>query len=580
MKRPNVPVQGQGFVQPEISQNDILIRHKAKSRIDSRLFAERIGIKHKSLYSLIQKHKTGLRELGILPFQTERLKTNQHGEREHKFALLNSDQFDYMRHIVSHFAAERMKHVKQYLEEVLSNYRAGGSVRREYPHDAGMAGKTKATTKGSPVEIKEIKRITNYAMSVVGGQGYQPGGRFLVAFNRRGYFSTKSSRANFLAFVCDAFDSSSHVFPRLILFSIKREAAFLFSDESMGLLPVCCSTMASMSSWCCSCRKNFSSSGGKSILISCTAERRSTSHHGADGCYSFYGVREAKADRYRFLGEINRRGYLSRNASSANRFGLVRGEGLSKDSRSRRTFSRWRSSMDNAISCNSSFVIVCTRKAVRCSTSYHSAGIFYGCNLRDDSGRFATHCININNVMLLCAFKENAGIFRTNFSRNTSDHLSKKAAYTEVIPYKTGIGCRNPFNQYKATQARPASFFVSCHRATIPSGKARTVSMVALVGQPKGWPVSLYAGIPTPASVTALYERRNSSGDSLKQYKEAFHMAVSARPYFVWRFIAVGASDHQIIHVTAWTELEARSRCPSGCVAVFAARIRQEASHG
>ncbi|EIQ0144591.1 host cell division inhibitor Icd-like protein, partial [Escherichia coli] len=572
MKRPNVPVQGQGFVQPEISQNDILIRHKAKSRIDSRLFAERIGIKHKSLYSLIQKHKTGLRELGILPFQTERLKTNQHGEREHKFALLNSDQFDYMRHIVSHFAAERMKHVKQYLEEVLSNYRAGGSVRREYPHDAGMAGKTKATTKGSPVEIKEIKRITNYAMSVAGGQGYQPGGRFLVAFNRRGYFSTKSSRANFLAFVCDAFDSSSHVFPRLILFSIKREAAFLFSDESMGLLPVCCSTMASMSSWCCSCRKNFSSSGGKSILISCTAERRSTSHHGADGCYSFYGVREAKADRYRFLGEINRRGYLSRNASSANRFGLVRGEGLSKDSRSRRTFSRWRSSMDNAISCNSSFVIVCTRKAVRCSTSYHSAGIFYGCNLRDDSGRFATHCININNVMLLCAFKENAGIFRTNFSRNTSDHLSKKAAYTEVIPYKTGIGCRNPFNQYKATQARPASFFVSCHRATIPSGKARTVSMVALVGQPKGWPVSLYAGIPTPASVTALYERRNSSGDSLKQYKEAFHMAVSARPYFVWRFIAVGASDHQIIHVTAWTELEARSRCPSGCVAVFAAR--------
>ncbi|EGE7936880.1 TPA: host cell division inhibitor Icd-like protein [Escherichia coli] len=580
MKRPNVPVQGQGFVQPEISQNDILIRHKAKSRIDSRLFAERIGIKHKSLYSLIQKHKTGLRELGILPFQTERLKTNQHGEREHKFALLNSDQFDYMRHIVSHFAAERMKHVKQYLEEVLSNYRAGGSVRREYPHDAGMAGKTKATTKGSPVEIKEIKRITNYAMSVAGGQGYQPGGRFLVAFNRRGYFSTKSSRANFLAFVCDAFDSSSHVFPRLILFSIKREAAFLFSDESMGLLPVCCSTMASMSSWCCSCRKNFSSSGGKSILISCTAERRSTSHHGADGCYSFYGVREAKADRYRFLGEINRRGYLSRNASSANRFGLVRGEGLRKDSRSRRTFSRWRSSMDNAISCNSSFVIVCTRKAVRCSTSYHSAGIFYGCNLRDDSGRFATHCININNVMLLCAFKENAGIFRTNFSRNTSDHLSKKAAYTEVIPYKTGIGCRNPFNQYKATQARPASFFVSCHRATIPSGKARTVSMVALVGQPKGWPVSLYAGIPTPASVTALYERRNSSGDSLKQYKEAFHMAVSARPYFVWRFIAVGASDHQIIHVTAWTELEARSRCPSGCVAVFAARIRQEASHG
>ncbi|EJK8594825.1 host cell division inhibitor Icd-like protein [Escherichia coli] len=45
---------------------------------------------------------------------------------------------------------------------------------------------------------------------------------------------------------------------------------------------------------------------------------------------------------------------------------------------------------------------------------------------------------------------------------------------------------------------------------------------------------------------------------------------------YIWRFIAFGASERQIIHVTAWTEREARNRCPSGCVAVFAARIRQE----
>ena len=59
----------------------------------------------------------------------------------------------------------------------------------------------------------------------------------------------------------------------------------------------------------------------------------------------------------------------------------------------------------------------------------------------------------------------------------------------------------------------------------------------------------------------------------------AFHMAVSARPYFVWRFIAFGASESQTIHVTAWTEREARNLCPSGCVAVFAARIRQGSHH-
>lgn len=47
----------------------------------------------------------------------------------------------------------------------------------------------------------------------------------------------------------------------------------------------------------------------------------------------------------------------------------------------------------------------------------------------------------------------------------------------------------------------------------------------------------------------------------------------------IWHFITFGASEPQIIHVTAWTEREARNRCPSGCVAVFAARIRQEVRH-
>ncbi|ELI2262846.1 host cell division inhibitor Icd-like protein [Escherichia coli] len=48
---------------------------------------------------------------------------------------------------------------------------------------------------------------------------------------------------------------------------------------------------------------------------------------------------------------------------------------------------------------------------------------------------------------------------------------------------------------------------------------------------------------------------------------------------YIWRFIAFGASERQIIHVTAWTEREARNRCPSGCVAVFAAKICQGVSH-
>ena len=55
---------------------------------------------------------------------------------------------------------------------------------------------------------------------------------------------------------------------------------------------------------------------------------------------------------------------------------------------------------------------------------------------------------------------------------------------------------------------------------------------------------------------------------------------VHTQTAFVWRFLALSAGESQIIHVTAWTEREARNRCPSGCVAVFAARIRLNTSGG
>ncbi|HAO1938528.1 TPA: hypothetical protein RXP51_001664 [Escherichia coli] len=187
------------------------------------------------------------------------------------FAQLSLNHSDYMRHTVSHFAAERMKHVKQYLEEVLSNYRAGGSVRREYPHHAGMTGKTKATTEGSPMEIKEIKRITNYAMSVAGGQCYQPGGRFLVAFNRRGYFSTKFSRANRF---CGCF------------FTPGRGVNSLGSDISLARFSSSWrSSMRCKSCLRCSAKISVMDWYFLFMLLPCKAMRRSTSHHGADGCY-------------------------------------------------------------------------------------------------------------------------------------------------------------------------------------------------------------------------------------------------------------------------------------------------------
>ncbi|ENC3390282.1 host cell division inhibitor Icd-like protein, partial [Escherichia coli] len=58
----------------------------------------------------------------------------------------------------------------------------------------------------------------------------------------------------------------------------------------------------------------------------------------------------------------------------------------------------------------------------------------------------------------------------------------------------------------------------------------------------------------------------------------AFHMAVSARPYFVWRFMQCHHSSIDIYTVTAVTEREARAQLPHAHL-IFVARIRQGVSH-
>ena len=58
----------------------------------------------------------------------------------------------------------------------------------------------------------------------------------------------------------------------------------------------------------------------------------------------------------------------------------------------------------------------------------------------------------------------------------------------------------------------------------------------------------------------------------------AFHMPVSARPYFVWRFMQCLTDSIAIFTVTAATEREARARLPHAHL-IFVARIRQEVTH-
>ncbi|KYR49087.1 ash family protein [Escherichia coli] len=56
--------------------------------------------------------------------------------------------------------------------------------------------------------------------------------------------------------------------------------------------------------------------------------------------------------------------------------------------------------------------------------------------------------------------------------------------------------------------------------------------------------------------------------------KGAFNMAVSTRPYFIWRFMQCHEKQTSLFTVTAATEREARAQLPHAHL-IFVARIRQ-----
>ncbi|MGL5953198.1 MAG: Rha family transcriptional regulator [Providencia rustigianii] len=134
MKLKNNSLNAGGFAHPEISQEPILIQHRTEPRIDSRLFAKRIGIKHKNLFELIKKNTKNLRQFGTLPFQTETC-SHSTGASINKYALLNENQFDFMCRIVRGRNHEQMTQFKLDVTKAFSKKRAAEPIRREYlPH--------------------------------------------------------------------------------------------------------------------------------------------------------------------------------------------------------------------------------------------------------------------------------------------------------------------------------------------------------------------------------------------------------------------------------------------------------------
>ncbi|MBC0852587.1 host cell division inhibitor Icd-like protein [Pantoea stewartii] len=156
--------------------------------------------------------------------------------------------------------------------------------------------------------------------------------------------------------------------------------------------------------------------------------------------------------------------------------------------------------------------------------------------------------------------------------------LSENACYLSAVAAKSVTGRRNPCMLLATPDAIIYRVFF-CVDATAKPFSAevnRTESMVALVGQHSCWPVSSNAGIPTPASVTTINERRNSGGDSIKLLLEFIAMMTiptQNHPKFRFRFLALCATGSAIVYITAPTEREARAMSPAGFVMVFAGRL-------
>ncbi|MDR5171576.1 Rha family transcriptional regulator [Methylobacillus flagellatus] len=67
----------------------IHIQIKSEPRIDSRLIADSLGVKHQNTYELIKDYKSDFEQLGIIRFQTGEIKGRGQPGR---YAMLNEDQ--------------------------------------------------------------------------------------------------------------------------------------------------------------------------------------------------------------------------------------------------------------------------------------------------------------------------------------------------------------------------------------------------------------------------------------------------------------------------------------------------------
>lgn len=470
-----------------------------------------------------------------------------------------------------------------------------------------FSDKTKATAKGSPVGIRENKSITNNATFAAGGQSVT-GKKF-----RWGYSCSLSLRRWRRLISCrifsgknpaDLFSGSNGLLSVCFLvihqpfgslrFHTCNGRVFLYSFRNISRANAHGANLSdSCSSAIFSCSLFVFCDGVlvDSLLVivcSCKAMRRSSSHHGADSFYSD----SLALRRWRRLISPSSAETINCPVLSPSSFKFSTASAIAWGTRAS-------SFLDFPLTA---FVAISDFLVIRWLTVY----------TQENGKTLLTWLTPVTSIVadtfieVIDEKTKPAGATNTNGPLTTNDSESIEVAmrnhtthpqgrdshnlnkagmknlliatasqgYDSCAPHKTGVGIGLPLT-IEAIQTPHASFFVSAH--------THTYTMVGCMGLPSGRLVPLIASkansVQSTASKIGLL-----GGGCIPSIKEAANMAttptlIHSQTVFIWRFIIFGASESQILNVTAWTEREARNHCPSGCVAVFAARIRQEVCH-
>lgn len=163
-------------------------------------------------------------------------------------------------------------------------------------------------------------------------------------------------------------------------------------------------------------------------------------------------------------------------------------------------------------------------------------------------------------------------------------HLSKGLGYSSYALAKSSVRI-GTLNMYKATVDASCVFFYVVNNANHMANCAYSNSMVALLGQPKGWLVSLYASSSNPLNVTTPLEIGTSGGDSLTKCKEIIvMMAIPTQTQFKFLFLCVKRSDITAkpcrLSAIAPTEQNARSLLVRDFILLFAGRLPVQSIKG